>query len=147
MRHWRLYIDESGDHTYRQLDNLDSRYLGLTGVLFKKNEYDSGIPEQIESLKKRHFRYDPDKPPILVRSQIRYRKNAFGVLRDPSRNDLWERDVLALFEGLNAQIFTVVMDKKVHIEKYPVQTFDPYTYSLSVLLFVVSITMAGSRIR
>jgi hypothetical protein len=137
MRHWRLYIDESGDHRYRQLDDLDSRYLGLTGVLIAKRYYDAGIPERLEALKKRHFRYDPDRPPVLVRSHIRGRKYAFGVLRESGRNDAWEADILNLFQGLRTQIFTVVMDKKAHLENYPLQTFDAYAYSLAVLLWRV----------
>ena len=32
------------------------------------------------------------------------------------------------------QMFTVVIDKKEHLERYPFQTFDPYVYCLSVLL-------------
>ena len=38
---WRLYIDESGDHTYKHLDDPDKRYLGVTGVLFDKLRYDT----------------------------------------------------------------------------------------------------------
>lgn len=38
----RLYIDESGDHTYdytNSNENSDSKYLGLTGVLFDNTYY------------------------------------------------------------------------------------------------------------
>ena len=137
MAQYRLYIDESGDHRYKQLDDPHSRYLGLTGVLMLKNYYDAEVPHRLEELKKKHFRYDPDKPPVLVRSHIRYRKYAFGVLQDPKRNGAWETDVLDLFRTLRAHIFTVVIDKKAHRELYPVQTFDPYVYSLAILLWRV----------
>lgn len=137
MAEYRLYIDESGDHTYRQLGDPHSRYLGLTGVLLLKKYYDDNVPDQVEALKRKHLRYDPDRPPILVRSHIRYRKYAFGILQDPERNQAWEADVLSLFRKLKGQIFTVVIDKKVHREAYPVQTFDPYVYCLAVLLWRV----------
>jgi hypothetical protein len=137
MEAYRLYIDETGDHRYKQLDKLESRYLGLTGVLFNREYYNTTVPQALESLKKQFFTYDPDKPPILVRSEIVYRKHAFGVLVNKETNERWEAALLELFKGLQAQIFTVVIDKKVHIENYPLETFDAYIYSLAVLLWRV----------
>jgi hypothetical protein len=133
----RLYIDETGDHRYKQLDKLESRYLGLTGVLFNKEYYDSTIPQALESLKKQFLKYDPDTPPILVRSWIVYRKRAFGVLVNEDVRNRWEIAILNLFKMLKAEIFTVVIDKKVHIEKFPLETFDAYIYSIAVLLWRV----------
>ncbi len=133
----RLYIDETGDHRYKQLDKLEARYLGLTGLLFKKEYYASTIPSALEELKKRFFKYDPDNPPILVRNRIVYRKSAFGVLANPEVRGRWESEVLSLFKDLRTQIFTVVIDKKAHIERYPLETFDAYFYSLAVLLWRV----------
>ena len=137
METYRLYIDETGDHRYKQLDKLESRYLGLTGLLFNKEYYDSNVPLAVESLKKRFFRYDPDKPPILVRSEIVYRKHGFGVLVNGELNARWQQTVLELYRDLKVEIFTVVIDKKVHIERYPLETFDAYVYTLAVLLWRV----------
>jgi len=137
MAKYRLYIDETGDHRYKQLDKLESRYLGLTGVLINKEYYDNTIPQTLESIKKKFFKYDPDMPPILVRSHIIYRKHAFGVLLNKELNDKWESALLEFYKDLKAEIFTVVIDKKVHIENYPFETFDAYVYSLAVLLWRV----------
>lgn len=137
MEAHRLYIDETGDHRYKQLDKLESRYLGLTGLLFNKEYYDTIVPQALESLKKQFFKYDPDIPPILVRSQIIYRKHGFGVLVNKELNQKWEQAVLALLKDLQAEIFTVVIDKKVHIENFPLETFDAYVYTLAVLLWRV----------
>lgn len=134
---YRLYIDETGDHRYKQLDQLASRYLGLTGVLFNKEYYDAEIPQALEALKKRFFKYDPDSPPILVRSLIVYRKHAFGVLVDSRVRTEWEEAILSLYQTIRMEIFTIVIDKKAHIEKYPMETFDAYVYSLAVLLWRV----------
>ena len=137
METYRLYIDETGDHRYKQLNQLESRYLGLTGVLIKKEYYDNTVPQTLEALKKQFFKYDPDKPPILVRSHIVYHKYAFGVLLNPELNAKWETELLNFYKNLKAQIFTVVIDKKVHKERYPLETFDAYVYSLAVLLWRV----------
>lgn len=136
MHEWRLYIDESGDHTYKHIGDIDRRYLGLTGVLIRKRYYDNHVQPNLEVLKRELFRYDPDDPPILVRREIIHRRKWFYVLQDGALNEQWERSLLNFVSGLknNAQVFTVVMDKKKHLNDYPRQTFDPYVYSLAVLL-------------
>lgn len=136
MHEWRLFIDESGDHTYKHLDDVDRRYLSLTGVLIRKEYYDNHVQPNLEVLKREMFRYDPDNPPILVRSKIIHRKQWFYVLQDEALNERWEKSLLSFVSGLkgNAQVFTVVVDKKKHLNDYPRQTFDPYVYSLAVLL-------------
>ena len=82
-----MYIDETGDHRYRQLDQLERRYLGLTGVLINKEYYDKSVPQTLEALKRQFFKYDPDRPPILVRSHIVYRK--YGATAKTSGRDCW----------------------------------------------------------
>ena len=41
MEPYRIYIDESGDHAYKNFTEHDyeKRYLGLTGVLIQTAEY------------------------------------------------------------------------------------------------------------
>ena len=134
MAEFRVYIDESGDHTYRSIDELSKRYLGLTGVVINQRYYISQVPDAVETLKKKYFRYDPDNPPIFVRSRIIKRLSSFWVLRDKNINNAWEADLLGLLSSLQAQIFTVVMDKKQHKERFPIDTWNPYVYCLSVLL-------------
>lgn len=136
MAKWRLYIDESGDHSYKHVDDPDKRYLGLTGVLVAKDLYDSRAKPGLEALKQSIFRYDPDDPPILTRSLIKSRKRWFYVLQDAALNARWESELLNFLESLThyTHIFTVVIDKKEHLEQYPFQTFDPYVYSLAVLM-------------
>ncbi len=130
---YRLYIDESGDHAYKHVTDLSRRYLGITGVLIKKAHYDDVQP-QLERLKRKFFKYDADMPPVLVRSQIVKRKSHFGVLREPRVNQEWEESLLDFLRDIRMQVFTVVIDKQVHLERYPVNPWNPYTYGLDVLL-------------
>ena len=131
---YRVYIDESGDHTYRSLTDPSKIYLGLTGLVIKRTDYNPSIPESLEELKKRFLTYDPDDPPILVRRKIINRKSAFWVLRDAAVRERWDAAILDFFKNLSAQIFTVVIDKKEHIDRHPTDTWDAYSYSLEVLL-------------
>lgn len=131
----RLYIDESGDHTYRSVAGLSRRYLGLTGVLIRKSRYDPVVPRELEKLKRDFFDYDPDTPPILTRKNIIKRRGVFRVLLNPGENTRWEDALLQFYrDTLSAQIFTVVIDKLKHQQRYPVDTWNPYVYSLEVLL-------------
>ena len=134
MPQQRIYIDESGDHTYRKVDNLLTRYLALTAIVVVKSHYDSTIHPALEALKRKHFNYDPDNPVILHRSDIVKQRRWFGVLKNPARRQQWADDIVAFFQSLQASVFTVVIDKQIHKQKYPFQTFDPYEYSLAVLL-------------
>lgn len=131
---YRVYIDESGDHTYNRLDDPSRRYLGLTGVIFHKVEYDPAIPQAMEALKRQHTVYDIDHPPILTRRKMVDRKGQFWVLRDNTAQDSWEKDLLAFLSMCPMQVFTVVFDKQAHIENYGAQSWNPYAYSLRVLL-------------
>ncbi len=132
---FRLYIDESGDHTYKNVVDLSRRYLGLTGVLIRKSNYNPVIPGELERIKRDFFEYDPDMPPILTRKEIIYRRGSFRVLLDSAENTRWEDTLLDFYQNfLSAQIFTVVCDKHEHLQQYPIATWNPYSYSLAVLL-------------
>ena len=88
MEPYRIYIDESGDHAYKNVTEHDyeKRYLGLTGVLIQTAEYVNRAQPALEQLKRNHFRHDPDHPEwtFLHRYDIIDRSRAFGVLRERS---------------------------------------------------------------
>src|SRR4030042_1941266 len=78
---YRLYIDESGDHTYKLLDELSHRYLALLGVWFRYEDDYLTFAKDLEEFKSDIFGPRPDMPLILHRSEIINRKRAFGLLR------------------------------------------------------------------
>jgi len=93
-RIYRLYIDESGDHSYGkkelrglqiklkdktiavpfdhypELEKEEKRYLGLTGCIIETEKYRSIFHPRFEELKQRHFPHNPDEPVILHRKDI-----------------------------------------------------------------------------
>lgn len=134
MERYRLYVDESGDHTFSDLADPDRRYLGLTGVVVKSTDYRSCFHPALGGLKQSVFPHDPDDPVILVRNKIVRREGIFARLLDPSINSLWEESILEFFSCHLTRIFTVVIDKKAHFERYGFAAFHPYHYCLAVLL-------------
>jgi len=134
MKRYRLYIDESGDHTYRNLDDINHRYLGLTGIAIESDYYRLEFQPRMEVLKQTHFPHNPDEPIILHRDDIINRRHAFGVLDDPDRNNAWERDFTEFIRISEFELFTVVIDKKAHKERYGNAADHPYHLCLTYLL-------------
>lgn len=132
-KRYRLYIDESGDHSYRQVDAPEKRYLGLIGCFFSLEQYPS-FKEGLENLKREHFSYDPDFPLILHRKELVNRRGPFGRLLNPDIEKSFNQDLLNLLERSDFRIIAVVIDKKSHIERYKEAAFHPYHYCLACLL-------------
>src|SRR5215212_4742053 len=80
MPRYRLYIDESGDHTYNKLDDIGHRYLALLGVWFKQQKDYLEFVHELEQFKNNLFGERPDSPVILHRTDIINRRGAFGIL-------------------------------------------------------------------
>jgi hypothetical protein len=157
-RTYRLYIDESGDHSYGkkelrklqikfkdrtidypmdhypELEKEDKRYLGLTGCIIETEKYRSIFHPKFEDLKQKHFPHNPDEPLILHRKDIINKRGPFWRLRDLEKEKSFNEDLLSLFEEMDYTVITVVIDKKVHIERYEGSAYHPYHYCLSALL-------------
>ncbi len=152
---YRLYIDESGDHTYgkktiastlrlagtkiefpkySELDEDRKRYLSLTGCVIEMEFYESIFCKEMEELKKRHFPYDVDDPFFFHREDIVNKRKPFYSLKDPEKEAAFNADLLAFMKGMEYQIITVVIDKKAHIERYGDAAYHPYHYCLTAIL-------------
>ena len=130
---YRLYLDESGDHTYKFLEDPSRRYLGLLGVWFKQLEDYLAFSESLERLKRNIFGPRPDQPVILHRSDIVNRKGAFGVFCNRDLQESFDSGLLEIIEQANFKMVCVVIDKQEHLEKYH-SPFHPYHYCLAAML-------------
>ena len=147
MKKFRLYVDESGDHTYHDLGNPARRYLGLTGVAIETEVYRTRFHPDLESLKQRHFPHNPDEPVIFHRKELINRNGAFGVLADPKRDEAFTSDLIGFLTVQDYRIFTVVIDKKAHSERYGKAALHPYHHCLTTLLvrYRESLSEEGGR--
>ncbi|MFC1968913.1 DUF3800 domain-containing protein [Chloroflexota bacterium] len=134
MKRYRLYIDESGDHTYYKLEEPAKRYLGLTGVFIESEYYRMTFQPEMERLKQEHFPHSPDEPIILHREDLVNRRGLFWRLRDTEREQAFNRDILQFMKEQDYHIVTVVIDKDAHIKRYGDAAHHPYHYCLTVLL-------------
>jgi hypothetical protein len=129
---YRLYIDESGDHVFKQLDEPGHRCLCLLGCFFRRSEYRL-FQDSLERFKQQHIPRDPDEPVILHREDIINRRNAFWRLRDPLAALSFDRDLLELIGNANFRIVAVVIDKRALRNRYPVPAH-PYHLAMGFLL-------------
>ncbi len=133
-RRFRLYLDESGDHTYHDLDNEAKRYLGLIGCFIESEVYRATFHPTLEALKQKYFPHNPDEPVIFHRKDIVNRHGPFKRLRDSVLQEAFNKDLLSFFKEQDYEIIMVVIDKKAHIERYQQAAFHPYHFCLVAMM-------------
>lgn len=134
QKQYRLYIDESGDHTYSVSNDPEKRYLGLTGCIFESSYYRKDFQPNIEKFKRVHFTYDPDDTVILHRKELINKQGHFSQLIDKKKEQNFNEGLLKIIEQSKYIIVTVVIDKKIHKQHYGEIAFHPYHYCLVALL-------------
>jgi len=129
---YRLYCDESGDHSYNLLDEISHRYLALLGVWFRHDDY-IDFADNLDEFKRDIFGPRPDKPVILHRSDIVNRKGPFGMLIDPRRHQQFNNGLLGVLDSARFIMCCVIIDKKEHKSHYEYPAH-PYHYCLTAML-------------
>ncbi len=129
---FRLYIDESGDHVFKHLEEEGHRYLCLLGCWFRGRDYRT-FHQELEAFKQHHFPHNPDEPVILHREDIINRRRAFWRLRDPDKSHAFDHDLLELIRRAEFKIVVVVIDKKELKLQYPTPAH-PYHLGLGFML-------------
>jgi len=130
---YRLYLDESGDHTYNQLQDVSRRYLGLLGVWFRQADDYVAFDHDLNRFKQEIFGARPDKPVVLHRSCIINRKGPFGVLCDPDLRRRFDDGLLEVIHRAKFHVACVVIDKQSHNGQYD-SPLHPYHYCLAAML-------------
>jgi hypothetical protein len=135
MAVYRIYIDESGDHVFGQMDTVGGRYLGLTGCIIERDYYREAFHPEIEAFKRRHFRFDPDEAPLVLhRKELMQAQGAFVALRDPLARAVFDNDLIRILATLRYRLITIVIDKHNHQARHGEAAYHPYHYCLTALL-------------
>lgn len=130
---YRLYLDESGDHVYRQTGELSHRFLALLGCWFRGSDY-IRFHSDLEALKTRHLPHHPDEPVILHREDMINARRAFKILRDEQSREAFNADLLQLIQETEFRMVIVVIDKQALFEAYGDEAAHPYHLGLGFLL-------------
>lgn len=131
---FRLYIDESGDHTASVDTDPGKRYLGVVGVMFRMADNYPAFSSALDQLKRRHLAYDEDVRPVLHRKDIVNASGAFYRLQDKGLRQAFDSDLLRVIREARFYTIAVVVDKVSHGEKKYRRLGHPYHYALTALL-------------
>ena len=131
---YRIYIDEVGNSDLDSSEDPNHRFLSLTGVIIDLHHIEKVIHPEMEALKGKFFRHHPDDPVIFHRKEMLNAKGSFEVLRDENTRRRFDDELLSQLRAWEYRVVSVCLDKKRHKETYTVWRYDPYHYSLAVLL-------------
>ena len=129
---YRLYIDESGDHVFRKLEDPHHRFLCLLGCWFADSDYVS-FQQELEALKQLHLPHNPDEPVILHREDLVNQRGPFWRFRDEAAREAFDADLLALVGRAEFRIVAIVIDKQALQDRYPTPAH-PYHLAMGFLL-------------
>src|SRR5438034_4435991 len=107
---YRLYLDESGDHTASEEQTVGKRYLGIAGIIFRRDAYEN-FWLGLENLKKAHFAHDLDEPAIFHREDLVQKRYPFHVLQDDAKRQSFDDALLGLIKEADFRVVAVVIDK------------------------------------
>lgn len=113
MARYRLYIDESGDHTVTGVKptDWDKRHLCLFACAIDFDYCHGKFCPELEAFKEKHFGKDPDDPAVLHLEEIQAKSGRFEALRKRGAFDAFEQDFSALVKRTNVTTFAVLIDK------------------------------------
>lgn len=130
---YRLYLDESGDHVYRETNETAHRFLALLGCWFQNTTY-LQFHDTLESFKRQHFHHHPDNPVILHREDIINNRKVFKILQDDKKRAKFDEDLLSIIQKTDFRIVVVVIDKAALRASYGEGAGHPYHIGLGFLL-------------
>lgn len=130
---YRLYLDESGDHVFRETNEIAHRYLCLLGCWFLNPEY-MRFHEALESFKIRHLPHHPDDPVVLHRDDMINARKAFKNLREHGKRERFDQELLQVIEAADFRVVAVVIDKHELRRSYEEAASHPYHLGLGFLL-------------
>lgn len=130
---YRLYLDESGDHVFRETTETAHRFLCLLGCWFQNPAYVQ-FHEALERFKENHFHHHPDNPVILHREDIVNARRVFKTLQDEKKRAAFDADLLTIIEAAQFRVVAVIIDKAALRTAYGESAAHPYHLGLGFVL-------------
>jgi len=129
---FRLHIDEVGHHNMKSSLDTNERYLGLTGIVMRAGYAEGDFTVALNAVKESVFGRSDFS--LHRRDLINRKPDPFTVLRQEEKRNQFDSLILKLIEDSKYRVFTVVIDKREHKERYSVWQFQPYHYCMTVML-------------
>src|SRR4028118_2197671 len=121
-----VFADESGDHGLFSIDP-EFPVFSLVFCIFEKAVYQNEVEPAVRAFKFKWFGHDAV---VLHEREIRKQLPPFDFLRgSPAAREEFFRDLGALMERINMQVYASVIEKEKHRARY-VQPWNPYEIAM-----------------
>jgi len=133
----RLYVDESGDHSFHAIAGAEwrKRYLCLLGCVFRADYYQQTFCGALSQFKAEHFGDHPDERIILHREDIVQKRPPFDCLQEAEKLEAFDAGLLNLIAQTDFVVIAAVIDKYTSQRRhYSSLPFDPYHVALLAML-------------
>jgi hypothetical protein len=131
---FRMYVDEVGNPDLESSDNINHRFLSLTGVILDLEFVQEVLYAEMEDLKSRYFNSHPDDPVIFHRKEMVNYQYPFEVLKIELTRRKFDNELLECLKQWKYTVISICIDKKNHKETYRTWRYDPYHYCMALLL-------------
>jgi hypothetical protein len=129
MAKFYLFLDESGDHGLRTIDEHFPIFV-LTGILISEQSY-AKVCGEINALKQKFFGTEAI---ILHRRDMRKYEHGFEIFFDNEVKKRFYQELNAILQAADYKIISSVVDKQKHINLYGKLADDPYEIALTFVL-------------
>ncbi len=131
---YRLYLDESGNHSFKNMESIPYRYLSLLGCIFERINHYKKADLDLKKLKQDFWHgHDPDSPIIFHREEMIRKKNDFSIFKNENILKKFNKRLIEYLKSQNYLIINIILDKKELKNKY-YNLINPYEFCLMAIL-------------
>jgi len=109
-----VYVDESGDHGLKTMDNTYPMFV-LAFCVFNKQQYANDITPKLQEFNFRYFGHDMV---VLHEHEIRKPKGPFTILFDPEIRDRFMKDLNTIIAQADFKIVATSIRKDEFVKKH-----------------------------
>lgn len=110
-----------------------AQFLSLTGVILRLDYHEQTLRPAIASFKAKYFP-TTFPAPILHRSEILHRQNAFSILKDETIRSEFDNSLRLLLMQTEMTLCSVMLDKTAFQARYKDRVFETYAWCLEILV-------------
>ncbi len=125
-----LFLDESGDHNLKSIDDTHPIFV-LAGIIIDKAYAEDEMQDKVNHFKKELFGTTDIH---LHTADFTRQKNGFERMTERGFCNLFYKKINELLKKLDFKIIACAIKKQDHFKKYGPNAHDPYHLSLHVLI-------------
>lgn len=133
IKHYRMYLDESGNPDMGPRSIIQSPYFGLCACFIEQESYRSHLVPLMGGVKAKFWGHDPDTAVIFHREDIVGKNGPFAILAEQATRHNFNMAMNTMYRAAEYTVVTVVVDKAAHKARYS-QPRHVYHYCVEAVL-------------